>query len=54
MSIILLIFMIDIFLSASLDRARASTDHFYSVMNISLLIEVKRQWATLVLGWVTV
>ena len=53
-----------LFLSVSLDRALASTDHFFlspdfhqlwrSVMSICLLTEVKRQWAILVLGWVTV
>ena len=48
-------------------KARASRNHFYSfiflstdfhelwcsVVSICLFTEVKRQWATLVLGWVT-
>ena len=53
-----------ILLSVSLNRACASRNHFFlspdfhelwcSVMSICLLTEVKQQWATLVLGWVTV
>ena len=51
------------FLSASFSEGRTSRDHFFlspdfhglwhTVMGICLLTEVKRQWATLVLRWVT-
>ena len=55
------------FLIASSSEARASRDYFFflfflsldfhelwcSVMSICLFTEVKQQWATLVLGWVT-
>ena len=52
------------FLSASSGEARTSRDDFfssldfhelwYSVMTICLFTEAMQQWATLVLGWVTV
>ena len=52
------------FLSVSLNRACTFRDHFFSspdfhefrrsMMSISVLTEVKQQWVTSVLGWVTV
>ena len=46
-----------LFLSTSFSAARTFRDHFYeswhSVRRICLFTEVKQQWATLVLRWVT-